>query len=127
MKSKILLVEDNVDNQKLMAWVLEEGDFEVSFADSGETALDMIRQSDYDLILMDIGLPGMSGEEVTKLLRAEKKYEKLPIVAVTAHAIPDEVERIMSAGFTELITKPIDEDKLLSSIASLLAGEQQDA
>ncbi len=119
MAAKILLVEDNPDNRKLIGWILEDGDYDIVVAESGEEALEVIKAHEIDVVLMDVGLPGMSGEEATRRLRSTEEYKSIPIVAVTAHALTTEVDRIMSAGFNDLITKPIDEEKLLALLASL--------
>ena len=120
MAAKILLVEDNPDNVKLMSWVLEDLECEITHAPSGEAALDLISQHHFELILMDVGLPGLNGEDTTRIIRRNREYASVPIVAVTAHALHSEVERIMSAGFTTLVTKPIDEDSFLDIIKQLL-------
>jgi CheY-like chemotaxis protein len=120
MSTKVLLVEDNPDNRKLITWILEDGDYEIVVAESGERALEVIGLQSIDIVLMDVGLPGISGEETTRQLRDMEEYKKVPIIAVTAHALKTEVDRIMSAGFNALVTKPVDETKLLTLMNSLI-------
>lgn len=120
MNAKVLVVEDNQDNMKLITWVLEEEQYQVTGVFSAEDAFELIGDNCFDIILMDIDLPGMNGEEATRKLRKDTRFENLPIVALTAHALKEEVESIMSAGFTWLATKPIDEQMVLGIIKKLL-------
>ena len=120
MNRSVLVVEDNPDNSKLLCWMLEDWDYAVIFADSAEEALSVVEEQRFDLILMDINLPGMGGEEATRQLRKLPSQAGVPIIAVTAHALKSEIENIMAAGFDALITKPIDEEELFSAISKLL-------
>ena len=120
MTARVLVVEDNPDNMKLVLWILEDEGYECDTAMTAEAAFDLIAQRDYDIVLMDISLPGMSGEDATRILRKNPKHAMLPIVAVTAHAIKGEEESIMASGVTELVTKPIDEEKLTEVMRRLL-------
>lgn len=123
MTVQVLLVEDNPDNTKLISWVLEDLGYEITHAESGEVALEMVEARGFDLVLMDVGLPGINGETATMRIREKESFAKVPIVAVTAHALPSEIERIMSAGFTSLVTKPIDEDALIVELTNLMKRE----
>ena len=89
-------------------------------AASGEDALQAAQQDSFDLILMDVCLPGISGEDATRALRQMNSCEKVPIIAVTAHALSSETERILTAGFDQLITKPIEEESLLQTIKEII-------
>ena len=120
MTASILVVEDNADNLKLITWVLEDESYKVTGVESAEAALEIVEEESFDLVLMDIDLPGIDGEEATRRLRADTRFNSFPIVALTAHALKDEIERIKSAGFTALATKPIDENQILEMIANLL-------
>ncbi len=121
MSGKILIVEDNPDNMKLISWALEDAGHEFAGVDCAEEAFELLEQQVFDLVLMDISLPGMSGKEATRRLRDNPKYASLPIVAVTAHAIEQEKELIRRCGTTDIVTKPIDEANLLQLIDLLLA------
>ena len=77
----------------------------------------------FDLVLMDISLPGMDGKEATRRLRAHPRFARLPIIAVTAHAIRGEDEVIRAAGVSALVTKPIDEAVLVQTIRGYLQGD----
>lgn len=122
MTAQILIVEDNADNMKLVEWVLEDGGYEFVGVGSAEAALEIVEHRHFDLILMDISLPEMDGSECTRRLRADPRFAKLPIIAVTAHAVKGEEARIRASGVSELVTKPIDEDHLLQVIEGFLEG-----
>ena len=117
---KIMIIDDNKDNSKLLDWILQDEGFEISVYDSAKPAIENLRQEFFDIVLMDISLPEIDGMEATKIIRNELKLSKLPIIAVTAHAIPDEVDKIMRSGVNELITKPIDEELLIVTIRRFL-------
>lgn len=122
MSHHILAIEDNQDNMKLFRWALEDEGYEFTGASSAEEGLEMIQQQVFDLIVMDISLPGMDGKEATRKLRSDPQFRDLPIVAATAHAIKEEESAILDSGVSALITKPIDEEIFLDTIRSLLTG-----
>ena len=123
MSASILVVEDNVDNMKLITWLLEDAGFSPCGVGSAEEALALIETRAFDLVLMDISLPGMDGMEATRRLRAKPGFENIPVVAVTAHVVCGAAEKILAAGVSALVTKPIDEDELLRTIRSYLPGD----
>lgn len=116
MNQHILVVEDNPDNQRLIIWVLEDAEYQVTCADTAEQGIELLEKQAFDMVLMDISLPGISGAEATEILRTKEKYQKLPILALTAHAIKGEREKILASGVNEILTKPIDEDQLLARL-----------
>lgn len=119
---KIAIVEDNPDN-RLLLQVLLEDQFDLAEYGDGPSALEGITTSPPDLVLMDISLPGMDGEEVLQRLRADPSVRELPVIALTAHAMAGDRERLMQAGFNDYITKPVvDEAVLLDSIGRLLVA-----
>lgn len=113
-KSHVLLVEDVVDNQVLMRRYLESARIKVDIAENGEQALAKAHDTSYDLILMDIQLPEMDGIQATQILRQEG-FRK-PIVALTAHALPEEIHKTQLAGCNEHLTKPVSKAKLLETV-----------
>jgi len=121
MSARILVVEDNPDNMKLINWALEDEGYELAGASSAEEGLALLEQRVFDLVLMDISLPGMDGKEATRRLRGDPRFACLPIVAVTAHAIRQEEEAIRACGVNDMVTKPIDESRLLDTVEALLA------
>lgn len=126
MNKTLLMIEDNPDNVKLLTWTLEDEGYEVVTAATAEEGLKELEKREFALILMDISLPGMDGKQATRIIRTDPKYRDLPIIAVTAHAIQGESEKILACGVTELVTKPIDTVKIVGVIAKHLRGEAVD-
>ncbi len=119
-KLRILYVEDNQDNQLLVRRILEAEGFEVLGAGDAVSGLQMARDLEPDLILVDIGLPGMDGYEVAQQLRGEG-WRHTPIVAVTAHVLRGDRERSLAAGCDGYIPKPIDVDRFPEQVRRFLA------
>ncbi|BFN37094.1 response regulator [Fidelibacter multiformis] len=111
-QKKIVLIEDNADNRLLTQAILES-EFQVECFEDGMTALDKIEGSKPDLILLDISLPGMDGIEVLKHIRNMQSLKNIPIIALTAHALPGDKENFLRHGFNDYITKPIIDDIIL--------------
>jgi len=107
--ARILLVEDHPMNRKLVRDILLF-QFEVGEAVSAEAALDYLQTHHPDLILMDIGLPGMDGLTLTRRLKADAATADIPIVALSAHAMKRDIELAYDAGCVDYITKPITDD-----------------
>jgi len=124
MSKHILIVDDNADNRKLLAWLLEDEEMSWAEAETAEAALEAIEEGRFDAVLMDVSLPGMSGTEATERLRRDPRYAKLPIIAVTAHAIKGESEKIMASGVDAIVTKPVDEEKLIALLRDILDRPQ---
>lgn len=104
--TKVLVVEDNPLNMELVIEILLTRGFTVHEALDGEEAIKKVESEDYDLILMDIELPGLDGVEVTKILKTRNK--NIPVVALTSYAMKGDRERFMKAGFDEYLSKPLD-------------------
>lgn len=104
--TKVLVVEDNPLNMELVIEILIARGFTVHEAISGEEAIKKTEAEKYDLILMDIELPGIDGVEVTKILKAKNK--KTPVVALTSYAMKGDRNRFLAAGFDEYLPKPLD-------------------
>ena len=106
----ILLVEDHPMNRKLVRDILQF-QFDVEEVVSAEDALDHLRTHPHpDLILMDIGLPGMDGLTLTRRLKADPRTAAVPIIALSAHALPRDIDLAREAGCVDYITKPITDD-----------------
>ena len=108
MAACVLLVEDNEVNRYLVRFVLEKGGLRVITAGNGREAIELARQHRPDLILMDIQMPVMDGYEATVQLKADAQLQAIPVVALTAYAMPHEREQAMAAGCAGHIEKPID-------------------
>ena len=119
-KTRVLLVEDNAMNSRLVQYVLEQAGFEVVSATCAEDAIRLAVGEMPDIILMDIQLPGMDGLEATGLLKNNNQTAAIPIVAVTAHAMRGDEERIRAAGCAGYVSKPIDTRKLAKTIRGYL-------
>ncbi|WP_422927884.1 PAS domain S-box protein [Singulisphaera sp. PoT] len=117
-KAKVLVVDDNVDTAKGMARLLKLIGHEVATAHSGPEAIEVARAYDPDFILLDIGLPGMSGYEVASQLRREPCCEGSVIVAVSGYGQDEDRRRSRQAGFDHHLIKPLDHDALLSLLAA---------
>ncbi|UQZ90192.1 hypothetical protein C4J81_13670 [Deltaproteobacteria bacterium Smac51] len=115
--AKILLAEDNAVNQLVATKIMEKAGLVVKVADNGQIALDMIEAEPFDLVLMDIQMPEMDGLEATRHIRANHKFDKLPVVAMTAHAMSGDKELSLNAGMNGHITKPINLKELFSVLA----------
>jgi len=120
--SLILIVEDNEKNLKLVRDVLQVKGYETVDAGTAEDGLKLARERKPSLILMDIQLPGMSGIDALKALRADPETAGIPIVAVTASVMQQDRQQIMRAGFDGFVEKPINLRKFLDTVQQALAG-----
>jgi CheY-like chemotaxis protein len=120
----ILVVEDNDMNMQLVEFLLEEGGYRIVKATSGEEALAITRNGTGtapDLILMDIHLPGMDGLSVVRAIKSDERTARIPILALTAHAMRGDKDRFLEAGCDGYISKPIDVKTFIASIERYLA------
>ncbi len=104
---RILLVEDNQVNQMVAGGILDRGGHQVTMADNGRKGLEALAQGSFDLVLMDVQMPEMDGLEATRQIRADPRWQDLPIIAMTAHAMQRDRERCLEAGMNDYICKPI--------------------
>ncbi len=126
MSRRVLVVDDTELNRKLAAVILRRFDWEADEASGGQEALDMLAgEVPYQLVLLDIKMPGMSGEEVCQIIRANPLTAKLPLIAYTAHALEDEVEGFLALGFNAVLIKPISLETLERSIEKALAQKDE--
>ncbi len=114
---RVLLVEDNEINQEVALGQLEDAEVEVDVADNGKIAVNMVRSKDYDIVLMDMQMPVMDGIEATRIIRADSRFDQLPIVAMTANAMAADRDRCLEAGMNDHIAKPIDPDQLFGALS----------
>jgi signal transduction histidine kinase len=115
---RILVVDDNQDSACSMTLLLELQGHEVQVAHAGQVALKMAQESTPDVILLDIGMPGMNGYEVARQLRAQAAFADTLLVAVTGYGRASDVKQTESAGFDHHLVKPIDYEKLQSLLAA---------
>jgi len=117
---EVLLVEDNRTNQHVIGKILEHAGHTVAIAESGETCLELLEAGHYDIVLLDLNMPGMSGFDTIKMMRFMLPLGELPpVVALTADATSETREAALSLGFSAYVTKPIDSVELLAKIDQL--------
>ena len=119
---RILIAEDNVVNQKLVARLLQNFGAQVRIAGDGVAALQALREADFDLVLMDCQMPEMDGYEATRRLRGGEggRNREIPVVALTAHALARDEAKCLQAGMNAYLTKPIDPARLQRTIFEVL-------
>lgn len=120
MAKRILIVEDNDLNLKLFRDLLSANGYETLETKDGLEAISMTRSLRPDLILMDIQLPEVSGLDITQRIKADDEISDIPIIAVTAFAMKDDEEKILSAGCQAYISKPISIDHFMTTVKSFL-------
>ena len=113
-----LVVDDHPTNRLLASALLKKMGWTVMEAESGNTALTLAAEQPFRLVLLDISMPGLSGEETCTRLRAMPNGAAIRIIAYTAHAFPEERERFLAAGFDEILVKPINRQRLEDVIGS---------
>jgi signal transduction histidine kinase len=119
--ARILVVEDNHVNQKVVTAVLRKRGFCIELANDGQEALNKLEQSAaFDLILMDVQMPVLDGLEATRMIRKDSRWDALPIIAMTAHAMNGDKERCLEAGMNGYISKPVHPSLLLSTVDEFL-------
>jgi CheY-like chemotaxis protein len=122
---RILVVDDNATNLKLIGDILEMEGYQVARATSAENAHERVRAEPFDLILMDVGLPGMDGLTFTRLLKSDPAYAHIPIVAVTAFAMLGDDRKAYEAGCNGYISKPINTRTLAAQVAGYIEQAEQ--
>lgn len=110
--AKILVVDDNAINRKVVTGFLQDTKINIDIAIDGEDAVAKVLSTHYDLVLMDVQMPKMDGYTATKLIKQNDKYNKLPIIAMTAHAMEGDKQLSLDAGMNGHLTKPLDADEL---------------
>jgi signal transduction histidine kinase/DNA-binding response OmpR family regulator/HPt (histidine-containing phosphotransfer) domain-containing protein len=110
--ARVLLVEDNELNQEVASELLRDAGFIVDVADNGQLALDALDKSSFDIVLMDMQMPVMDGLAATRAIRAQPRFEKLPVVAMTANAMAEDRQRCLEAGMNDHVGKPIEPTEL---------------
>ncbi|MGN6671282.1 MAG: response regulator [Candidatus Nucleicultricaceae bacterium] len=122
--STILLVEDNEINSDMLSRRLMKKNYNVIIARDGEEGVEKAFSLKPDIILMDLSLPKIDGWEATRRIKSHKETQSIPLIALTAHAMTDDRKRALDAGCDDYDTKPVDFDRLLEKIETLLKGSQ---
>ena len=117
------MVDDNPDNRLLVKAYLKKLPYQLDEAENGEEAVKMFTGSEYDVVLMDVQMPVMDGREATRQIRSWEKQqdngEMTPIIALTAHAIKEEIDLCLEAGCDTHLSKPVKKTTLISTIQSI--------
>jgi signal transduction histidine kinase/DNA-binding response OmpR family regulator len=124
---KVLLVEDNLYNLKLVQAMLEEKKIQVEGASNGEEALETLRQFTPDLILMDMKMYGMDGYKATKIIKSDPQLKSIPVIALTADAMKEGKKKTKKAGCDGFLSKPIDENRLFAELMKHLPYQQEES
>jgi signal transduction histidine kinase/CheY-like chemotaxis protein len=114
--AKILVVEDNEINQQVAREFLEEEDIVVETAFNGKEAVDAVKSGAFDGVLMDINMPVMDGIEATAVIRSDPSFKKLPIIAMTANVLKDDLDKYLKGGMNDYISKPIDIEQMFDTL-----------
>jgi two-component system, cell cycle response regulator DivK len=127
MKTTILLIEDNEQNRYLATYLLEAQGYTVVSAEDGPKGIELALKTRYDLILLDIQLPGMDGYDVAKTLRTHEFTAEVPIVAVTSYAMVGDREKSLASGCNGYIEKPINPETFVEEIGRFIpySGKEQ--
>lgn len=112
----ILIVDDISKNIQVVGNILKDNGYNINFALTGETALEHIKQNDYDLILLDIMLPGLNGIEVCRILKSDSKLKDIPVIFLTAKTDLESISEGFQAGGVDYVTKPFMKDELLARV-----------
>ena len=119
-REKILVVDDDKKNRYLVSFLLEKEGFEIIIATNGLERIEAAKKQQVDLIIMHIKMPKMNGYEATRRIRRLKKYESIPIIALTSYAITEDKEKALKAGCTGHMSKPIAPETFISGIKKFL-------
>jgi two-component system, cell cycle response regulator DivK len=123
--TRVLLVEDNELNRDMLSRRLARRGFHVVTAVDGEEAVQRTKETKPDLILMDMGLPGLNGWDATRRIKANPATNAIPVIALTAHAMKVDREQAIAAGCDAFETKPVELERLLATIQNLLSLREQ--
>jgi CheY-like chemotaxis protein len=117
---KVLVIEDNPDNLRLITYALEHAGYEVISADTGEKGVDLAIRERPFFIVMDINLPGIDGMEATRRIRESEADGSIPIIAITSFAMCGDRDKVMNAGCTAYFEKPIDPLTIVDKIHAVI-------
>ena len=115
-KGRVLIVEDNMDTYELVRFILEKNGYDTFLAMNGRDGVQAATKQKPDLIIMDLQMPEMDGWTATRLIKEDAKTSSIPLLALTAHALPGDRQRAMDSGCDEYITKPMDLIELVETV-----------
>ena len=120
--ARLLLAEDNLVNQKVVMAILKKKGYRIDVANDGREALEKLNAEKYDLVLMDVQMPLLDGLETTRLIRRDGRWDRLPVIAMTAHAMNGDRERCLQSGMNAYISKPVQPAHLIATVKRHLAS-----
>jgi two-component system, cell cycle response regulator DivK len=123
----VLLVEDNVDNQDMMKFLLERAGYVVLTANTGREALDITQREKPDIVLMDLSMPDMDGWTAAREMKKDPALADIPLIAVTAHTLPGDRRKVLDSGFDSYMSKPINVRMFDIMVAKVLEEKTQNA
>ena len=112
LSGRILVVEDNADSREMLKTLLELYGYQVEAAEDGRRGLEILQKDQFDMALVDIGLPGMDGYQVAQKIRQDPRHAGIRLVALTGYGRTADREAVKAAGFDEHLVKPLDQHKL---------------
>jgi CheY-like chemotaxis protein len=121
-KGRILVVEDNMDTYELVRFILEKNGYDTFLAMNGRDGVNAATKQMPDLIIMDLAMPEMDGWTATRLIKSDVRTKSIPLITLTAHALPGDRQRAMDSGCDEYITKPMDLLELVESVDHWLSS-----
>jgi CheY-like chemotaxis protein len=124
-RGRLLLIEDDEDNLSVYQTILEHVGFAVSIAHNAEDGIALARSVHPDLVLMDISLPRMDGWQATRLLKADPETSDIPIVALSAHALADDIARSREAGCESHLAKPVEPRRVVEEVERVLGNDRR--
>ncbi|WP_051541794.1 response regulator [Clostridium lundense] len=125
-KIKILVAEDNLVNQMVINELIRMFGWKSNIVNNGKKAIEALKNDNYDLILMDISMPEMNGVEAMRVIKQEKRFKKIPIIALTAYALEEDKEKLIQLGMDDYLSKPIDKEKLYEMVNKHLKLSYED-
>ncbi|MCC7176403.1 MAG: response regulator [Bryobacterales bacterium] len=123
--ARILVVEDNFTNQKVVAGMLGKRGYHILVASHGLEAIEALKRDPCDLVLMDVQMPVLDGLETTRQIRQDGRWPGLPIIGLTAHAMAGDRERCLEAGMDDYLSKPVTMQSLLAAVRKHLPPPEQ--
>lgn len=123
-KGRILIVEDNMDTYELVRFILEKNGYDTFLAMNGRDGVNAAKKQIPDLIIMDLSMPEMDGWTAIRLIKENAQISSIPLIALTAHALPGDRQRAMDSGCDEYVTKPMDLLELIETVDSWISKQK---
>jgi ABC-type amino acid transport substrate-binding protein/CheY-like chemotaxis protein/nitrogen-specific signal transduction histidine kinase/HPt (histidine-containing phosphotransfer) domain-containing protein len=124
--ARVLLAEDNLTNQEIAKQILKRAGVDLTIVNNGKEAVKAVADDSYEVVLMDIQMPELDGYEATRLIREEPRFQTLPIIAMTAHAMKGDEQKCLDAGMDGYVSKPINQQRLFQVLAKHVAQYRGD-